>query len=57
MSLINSVDIVYIGIYNLRGKRLLSGKYVLRVRRKEGVRVRMMKATLFEVLSMEELSH
>lgn len=57
MSLINSVDIVYIGIYNLRGKRILSGKYVLRVRRKEGVRVRMMKATLFEVLSMEELSH
>ena len=57
MSLINSVDIVYIGIYNLRGKRILSGKYVLRVRRKEGVRVRMKKATLFEVLSMEELSH
>ena len=34
----------------------MSGKYVLRVRRKEGIRVRMMKVTLFEVLSLEALS-
>ena len=36
--------------------KLLILSCVLRVRRKEGIRVRMKKATLFEVLSLEELS-